>query len=140
MDADRFDRLTEALARIPRRTMLQGMVSGVLAMGTGMAKTPSAAACVREGRACGNGRGRCCGSLACCGRRCRRRNGASCGKRTTNDPFAARTCCSGSCEEVSLGFSDTCVTCLPPGAACENRGDCCPGAFCDGVTESCQSD
>jgi hypothetical protein len=155
MDAARFDRLTRALVRIPRRTVLQGLLSVGLAVGTGVATTPSASACSRVGRRCGNGRGRCCGSLKCCDHRCRkpcaaneartpapecgccRLINAPCGASTPEDPFGADACCSGACQEFGFG-GDACVACLPGGARCDGRGPCCPDHFCDGVTEKCQ--
>ena len=129
MDEHRFDAMVRAIAgrAANRRGALRALAGAGFAGALGRVGT-AAAACRRRQQTCGDGQGRCCNDLACCGGRCRnlQTDERFCGGcRTACDVDQGQTCRAGQCV-CPDGRPPCGGTCCPDNCYCnaDNRCEC----------------
>ena len=128
MDADRFDALTQALARTTRRGALGALAGAALELLNRKTTGATHTGCLHHGS-------RCKQHSQCCSGKCSRKHRCKCPRGTTK---CGETACCRNADETVLRRHLRPGTLTPEGGSCPgDASNCCPGMACTPFDNTC---
>jgi hypothetical protein len=128
MDADRFDALTQALARTTRRGALGVLAGAALDLLYRETTGATHTGCLHHGSRCKH-------HIQCCSGKCSHKHRCKCPRGTTK--CGETECCRNADQQCC---TDTCAsaTLTPEGGSCPgDASNCCPGMICTPSDNTC---